>query len=520
MTLVMPDPVLSVTIPHDGSPSTSRRGSQPFNIISASQTAAENLEVLSMLRTRLSGPPAQTSIQEYSGSAAREHRPSIANTEPVDIHPPYRPAPPSTVSTDTASDPVLLPPPPPFPTSSGIPASARIVLDETGVGGEVPTSKRWYPRCPSGAPQGIVINYSTQEHADPSKLADEYESAGLVSRPDISPVMSPRHTISPSFSAHHLLMGHSVARRPSQHSILESLLSHAPWKDGRSEEQPRDEPEVVSRQASSMLHPNRIENEASETWTKESAGLTASDAEHIALQLRNNEHVTELNLSWNPDLQDDGVKYIASVLRTHRGLRVLKLVGCCFGDSGALALRNALQEGYCNLVELDVRYNGISKVGGWHLKKSIDHAPHLRRILLVDEVHMKFMVYRNVDEEGLVTDDPIGLVVNQNAMVLRIHENTPAASAVLKEGTYPSALVDELRPGMVIRRVNKTRTRTDDEVAHALHKSSSATVEVKIQSNQVPNVLRKRIKVKLYKNSQESEEEESYEEDEQEHLVS
>jgi hypothetical protein len=102
----------------------------------------------------------------------------------------------------------------------------------------------------------------------------------------------------------------------------------------------------------------------------DSCGVDDEGAQHIAVALRENSMLTELNLQDNA-IGDAGCAHLCDALRRNTALTSLKLSNNRIGDGGAQALAELLLSGRSTLAELDVSENaGVGEKGRDELRRA------------------------------------------------------------------------------------------------------------------------------------------------------
>eukprot|EP00659_Diplonema_papillatum_P013526 gene13526-20831_t len=510
MTLVAPDARCSATLPREsfGVSHAETDDTIRWAVHSSSLEVAENAERLAKLRARLSqrGQHLPVSlvhdVNVGDSDSDSDSPPSGSSSEgPASAH---------SSQTAAAYHPAGL-----YRSVGAKLPPFRIAFKEVGVGGAPVCLERWYPTLPpapivASAPhEPTIVDYlELSKPYDVDRLAREYENKA----PMDSPMATPRsrrsvHLGGNSFEAQ-LQFGRRATRTgplsPGGPETKLQLLKNAPWEKRKA-----PSPALA---AAPPPAPPPPEPEADLRLSNKD--LSADDVPALISRIERNAGLMSVDLSFNPKLCDEGVVELVPALLRHQGIRSIDLRGTCMGDAGALALSDYLAES--QVTELDLRWNGVSKEGSWHLKKAIDRSPTVQVIRLTDE-RQSYVVHRPQDEDGdLLSDGIIGLKVNQNACILAVYANTPAAVAVLEEvhDGYdpPDDAFPTLIPGMVVREVNGKKVRTDIQLREYLRKSDTAQLVVTVQSNRVPKKTAARIEKKLRNKWADDEEEEGEEE--------
>lgn len=181
----------------------------------------------------------------------------------------------------------------------------------------------------------------------------------------------------------------------------------------------------------------------------------------------------------------------------HTSLRSLTLRGCCINDHGASLLADAISYG-ARLVELDLRWNGITKVGGRLLKKVIEPSSSCQlRYLYLGAKFVSFET--NIGS-------PWGFAVTDCGMISKVIDDSPASKARPVAGQSNSMPMTHIGvgmkiiPGMSFRRIGTKRVHNLREIQRALsdqRKGKDGVLRFTVQSNRVPRKMIARINEKL-----------------------
>eukprot|EP00756_Hemistasia_phaeocysticola_P044904 Hpha_TRINITY_DN18685_c0_g1::TRINITY_DN18685_c0_g1_i1::g.115713::m.115713 len=390
---------------------------------------------------------------------------------------------------------------------------SSVTCEAISVGGAPISLERWFPAPQEAGPKALtVVDWTTTGADSTEELTAKFAAAaapqqqqargasGLVS------VASPL-TASPRRSGKwgtlsNIDISPNRHRRISAPSQRELLLAQAPWR-GEAHDDARilftaDEAPGMQRRVS--LAPSlgtRVTEREAEMLDKSldlrRRDLIADDCMNLAARLRDDQQITALDLSENPRIGDQGIAYLQRAIATHSSLTRLTLAACCINDQGASLLADAVAQG-CPLVELDLRWNGITKVGGRLLKKVIE--PSLGCTLRHLHLGSKWIRFEtNIGAR-------MGFSVTNCGMIYSVEEDSPAWRArpcAGQKGTV-AMVGSKVIPGMSLRFIGTTRVHNVKEVQRALKNQKKGVDGVlcfTVQSNRVPRKMLSRIEEKL-----------------------
>ena len=357
------------------------------------------------------------------------------------------------------------------PTGTTI-APIRSSFVEVGASRGVVSNERWYPRLVQHVPQTTqppVMDYTSYARpVDISKLASQFEARATMESP-LAPVHGGGRRGTSTFDE--VVSTSNPMRRSArlgtqhQPSVKQLLLKNAPWKV---------ESEVV---AAPQVEEQRRPTEPETELILAASNLDCQNLEGLIKQLNSKPELLSLDLSFNPNLKDIGVQALAETVMCHPGLRTLKLIGCCIGDQGASVLSEYI--GTTRLTEIDLRWNGITNNGAYLLRKSIARGVNVQELKLKDE-RLEFTMSVPLQEGAR-----LGLQVNQDGLIVGVHEGSCASRAVISGDNRTG--IRMLIPGMVITRFNKKKVKTSDEILARYKKCVSGRITISVKSNRIPS---------------------------------
>ncbi|XP_074481668.1 uncharacterized protein LOC141761902 [Sebastes fasciatus] len=109
-------------------------------------------------------------------------------------------------------------------------------------------------------------------------------------------------------------------------------------------------------------------------------GLSSTHCEVVASALKSNlSHLRELDLRYNSDLEDSGVKLLSAGLESPNcRLETLRLENCRLSEISCASLASALKSNPSHLRELDLSFNDDMKDSGVKLLSDLVESPHCR----------------------------------------------------------------------------------------------------------------------------------------------